>query len=111
MADDEKKGAPDCNAGDQMVVGPDLGGVRPFVRHTADHRIESGLAKVHVPGTPVTASAVVLKYREANLFDVTPVSARGCSESPKNGPAKVSTEAYRKGWDNIFGNKTTIGQA
>jgi hypothetical protein len=28
-----------------------------------------------------------------------------------SGPAQVATDAYRQGWDNIFGGKRSVGQA
>lgn len=41
--------------------------------------------------------------------------ADDCPANPKNqgksGPSKVTTDAYRSGWDTIFGGKTTVGDA
>jgi hypothetical protein len=31
--------------------------------------------------------------------------------SGRKGPAKVASNAYRSGWDNIFGRRQTVGQA
>lgn len=33
------------------------------------------------------------------------------TRAPGSGPAKVSSPAYRDGWDRIFSNKKTVGQA
>lgn len=37
--------------------------------------------------------------------------APDCTRTKRDGPAKVTTDAYRDGWDTIFGKKTPIGQA
>jgi hypothetical protein len=37
-----------------------------------------------------------------------PDDGHGCERS---GPAKVSSPAYRDGWENLFGAKKTVGQA
>jgi hypothetical protein len=110
MGDDPKGDKPPkCEDGDMMSVGPDLGGVRPFIRHTADHRIEAGLAKVTEPGAPMPENALLLKHRAGtSLYDVHPLEG---GSDHKNGPAQVATDAYRTGWDNIFGKKPTVGLA
>ena len=32
-------------------------------------------------------------------------------ESKEDGPAKVNSEAYRRGWETIFGKKQPVGEA
>ena len=113
MADEDKKGGETaCKDGDMMVVGPSLGGICPFVRHRPDHTVESGLARVRPADEPIPEGSLFLKHREGNAFDVHPVSKGGSDGAPSKGPAKVTTEAYRNGWENIFWpKKTPVGQA
>jgi hypothetical protein len=109
MADDEKdtKGDSPCAEGDSLQLGPDLGGVRPFLRHRADHSIELGLAKVADPEQPIPEGSLQLKHRQGTVYDI-----KGTIESgSRKGPAKVVSEPYRRNWDNIFGNRTQVGQA
>ncbi len=116
MADDEKgskkpeHGA--CPEGDVISVGPNLGGICPFVRHHADHSIETGLARIAEPGQiPTSANPLYLTHRQDNVFDVQTMSRGGSDVAPTKGPAKVNSPAYKDGWENIFGNKTPVGQA
>lgn len=109
MSDEKPKPCPD---GDVMQLGPDLGGVRPFIRHKADHTIEGGMARIVKEGEPITCEAVRARPRPDGRFDVdelyTPPEESG---GDKKGPTMVASDAYRRGWDNIFGNKSNVGQA
>jgi hypothetical protein len=108
MADETN---PKCKDGDMIIVGPELGGgVHPFVRHHASHKIQVGLAKEATPEEASQAS-LHLTHREGNLFDVQPLSKGGSDAKPTKGPSQVSTPAFRTGWDNIFGKKAQVGQA
>ena len=99
-----------CPKGDVISVGPNLGGVCPFVRHLPDHTIETGLAKIVGPDeVPTSQNPLFLEHRQGNVFNVKPLS-KGGSDSPK-GPAKVNSPAFKSGWDNIFGSKAPVGQA
>jgi hypothetical protein len=113
MADDSKKSEHNCprGGGDVIHVGPDLGGFCPFVRHRADHTIESGMAKIVRPGDPPTTEApLLLTHREGSDFDVQ-VMSKGGNDAPTKGPVKVNSPAFKTGWDNIFGKKAPVGQA
>ena len=115
MADDEKapKGPEHggCHEGDMISVGPNLGGVCPFVRHHADHKIETGFARIVMPGEqPTGPNPLYLEHREGTIFNVKPMS-RGGSDTASKGPAKVNSPAFKSGWDNIFGKKAPPGQA
>lgn len=55
--------------------------------------------------------------KPVNMLLLVPV-CEGCSEAltrkqgeNSTGPAKVTSEAYRQGWDSIFGKKQEVGQA
>lgn len=86
MADDEDDKKP-C-MGETVALGPDLGGIRPIIHHRADHTTFTGFAKIVPEGEtpPDTTTHLHLQHREGNLFDVI-----------RNGPAQVSTPAYRSG--------------
>src|SRR5580692_6001817 len=116
MADDKgsKKAGEGClgGGGDVMSVGPNLGGICPFVRHHADHTIETGMARIAGPGEPPSSeNSLFLTHQEGGLFKVQPMVRGGSDTGTTKGPAKVSTPAFREGWDNIFGKKTPVGQA
>lgn len=101
--EDNKKG---CQNADLVVAGPDLGGgVHLCLRHRPDHSHEIGVAAPLKDGQPIAQGAMILKHREANVFDVEPVPSTTTS-----GPARVTSNNYRAGWDNIFG-KQTVGEA
>ncbi len=108
VMDDDKK--PECTDGDTVtVIGPQVNGVVPCIRHQTDHRVVVGFAKVHDPEKPVSEESVYFKHREGNLYDVIPASAVAATSS---GPAQVATTAYRSGWDIAFGGKKApVGQA
>ena len=101
-----------CAAGDADVLrpGPELNdgkGSRLFVRHTADHETVTGVMRPAREGENMA---------EGGFFSLEPNGDRGdfkvtpiCTQAAK-GPAKVSTPAYRDGWDSIFG-KRPVGEA
>lgn len=114
MADDDNDNGGD---NDFMKVGPDLGdGFRPYVRHKSDCSMETGWVKPHADGEPIgfADGLVQLEGREgSDVFNVRTLYERprqADTAGEKSGPAMVSSDAFRSGWDRIFGNKT-IGQA
>ena len=97
---------------DIVFLGPptaDGGGVH--VIRARDERIETGELRALQEGRPIVGDIVTLKPRDANprVCDVTDsYSAPRGSRAPQvghKGPAKVATNAYREGWDEIFGEK------
>jgi hypothetical protein len=118
MADDDKT-CPGANR-DVLQLGPDLGnGTHPFVRHRPGCDIEAGVLKAHQPGndeaTPACDGMVRLHhsghgqvYNVETLYERNP---RGVAPEAHDGPAMVATEAFRDGWDRIFGVNKTVGQA
>jgi hypothetical protein len=94
---------PSCQVLDVLRLGPELNdgrGSRIFIRHTADHRIQSGVLRPAKDGEPLMgesifhleASGAPGEYRVQDLYD-------------GRGPSKVTTPAYRDGWDSIFGHR------
>ena len=61
-------------------------------------------------GRPIVGDIVTLKPRESNprVCDVTDCYSAPTAHAAQlghKGPAKVATNAYRDGWDEIFGEK------
>jgi hypothetical protein len=110
---DEKSHKCDCS--DELIAGPEMShGVRPFIRHTKDHKVVGGVMRVVKDGCPINGGGelVQLTHVEGDRFKVEFLYGESdySSECSCSGPSKVTTEAYRSGWDRIFGNKE-IGQA
>jgi hypothetical protein len=99
-----------CSDGDMVSMGPCLGNIRPFVRHHADHHLEPGIARLvsSEQAPPNSSNSIHLRHRYGNLYDVIPFPE---SASRAKGPSKVNSDAFRSGWDTIFGKKVPVGQA
>ena len=69
-----------------------------LLEHTHDQNGACNL-EVHPPDCSHTAAAV------ANLHQ------RGLLAAGSSGPPQVATEAYRQGWDMIFGGRQPVGVA
>lgn len=114
MSDDAK-----CKDGDTLLLGPVVSdnGTRACIRHLPDHRVGVGFMRPLRDGQPIHGGEVVsLKHVEENRYAVTslygsPVPHEDTPAADEaQGPARVTTEAYREGWDRIFGPRE-IGQA
>lgn len=106
MAENDKKGE------DFITLGPVLeDGTQPYIRHRADHSIETGVSRIMEEGKPMYGdekSLVRLTPRDPWSYNVEPLQEKSAATS---GPAKVATKAYREGWDSIFGGSKTVGVA
>jgi hypothetical protein len=122
MSDDNKKD--DCCGKDMLVPGPDLGnGYRAFSRHMPDHTVVQGVMRPLKDGEPIMSGGVfALTPRNDGtpVCDVKPIDIPGlpepmcdcaCSGEGHAGPARVSTPAFRSGWDRIFGGEPEVGKA
>lgn len=115
MDDDKKAGH---EPADIVKVGPDLGeGVRPFVRQKGEE-VAAGVLCPMREGQPLNGADVVALHPtgEPDAFRVETLYAGGKAAAPapageSKGPAKVTTPAYRQGWDALFGKKPTVGVA
>lgn len=95
-----------------VVLGPDGSGdgMRVLrVKGDPAHPdfIASGIVRPLVPGQAVTGDLVSLSRRGASpLYDIETVAPSPLKAEPVTtghaGPARVSSEAYREGWDRIF---------
>lgn len=111
MADDAKNdNKPTCSTADELIAGPVLpGGVRPFVRHTADHNIMVGTMRQVPEGTSINPGegAFALSDKGGGRYEVTPLvePEKASAAEGHKGPARVNTKAYQNGWDALFGKK------
>jgi len=107
---DPKNEAPSCPGVDELTAGPLLpGGVRPFLRHTADHQIQAGILTPIGEGEPIYEGAVALEHKGGDRYNVTELRPKTDDQGHK-GPARVNSKKYLTNYDAIFGNKT-VGQA
>ena len=102
-----------------VVGGPSEDGNGVSILRVRDTRVEAGELRNAAPGKPIVGELVKLSPREESdrLFDVevlakSPYEAAGAegatsSGGARKGPAKVASEAYRTGWEDIFGGKAS----
>lgn len=91
-------------AGDEFVIpGPPLpDGGRLCLRHSADHSVRQGIMRPLESGKPISDDTILLEPREGTpLFNVV-----GSVSEMRKGPSKVVSNAYRRGWDEVFGKKS-----
>lgn len=106
----EDAGAPARLQGDIAVVcGKDQHGTHILRRRSEEAPLELGLLRPLREGKPIEGEVVSLTQRpEAPiLFDVKSELAdpRPRPRATEDGPAQVATEAYRKGWDAVWGRR------
>ena len=87
--------------GDEIMLGPDLPcGGRIGIRHDADHNTTPCVVRPLEHGKPIMGDEVAcFDHIEGNRYRVTAI----CDGI---GPAKVTSDSYRDGWDRLFGNET-----
>jgi hypothetical protein len=81
------------------------------VVRVSDDRISAGELREARDGQPIMGELVALTQRSEHerLFDVSVLArgpgapARDAPALPGKGPAKVASDAYREGWENVFG--------
>jgi hypothetical protein len=95
-----------------FVHSPTVEGEGFRVVRAREDRVEVGEIRPMKEGHPITGEVVRLKPRkdEERLFDVEVLlekPASAAAETSRTGPAQVATDAYRAGWNAIFGTTTT----
>ncbi|MBS2019746.1 MAG: hypothetical protein JST00_43185 [Deltaproteobacteria bacterium] len=98
---------------DVVVLGPPTSdGAGVHVLRARDEKIEAGELRALQEGRPISGEVVTLEPRKENprVCDVRssyvpPSHASTTTGAPHKGPARVSSQAYRDGWDEIFGQK------
>jgi hypothetical protein len=93
-----------------MVFGKDANGVHILRRRSEEAPIEAGLLRPMREGKPISGEVVSLTQRQdlPMLYDVR--SEFGAPTEPSDrqtgdGPAQVASDAYRKGWDAVWGRR------
>lgn len=95
-----------------FVRGPSDDGQGVNILRLREDRVETGELRAAKEGQPIHGELVKLEQRPENerLYDVEVLA-----EAPKppamaarKGPAKVVNEAYRDGWDQIFGKSPKL---
>lgn len=92
---------------DTLMMGPkpDEGGRFPYIRRRPDGTVIAGFVGPPCRQGAPMGDALCLRHEEGLVFEVVHEH-----RSEARGPAKVTTDAYRSGWDNLFGNKA-VGEA
>jgi hypothetical protein len=102
-----------------MVVARDANGVHILRRRSEESPLEAGLLRPMREGQPISGEVITLKQREdAPIFYDVKTEFGGPEEAaapqehspqeklPGEGrPAQVSSDAYRKGWDAVWGRR------
>jgi hypothetical protein len=105
-------------AGDiAFVCGKDADGVHILRRRSEEAPIEAGLLRPMREGKPIDGEVVSLTQRQdlPMIYDVKSEFGGPQGEMPEavipgdrssaDGPAQVASEAYRKGWDAVWGRR------
>lgn len=105
---DKKDGQ--CDESDVAFLGPPApGGGVHVLRHRSDHSMETGVLRPLEDGRPIHGEIVQIRKRENGPgFDVLPPED---ALAGQGGPPMVNSQAYKDGWDTIFGKKTPAGEA
>lgn len=103
-----KKAAPatEAPAKDIVLLGPPTAdGAGVHVLRARNERIEAGELRAIQDGRPITGEIVTLERRKDNprVCDVKDSYSPPGAAAAHKGPAKVATDAYRDGWDEVFG--------
>jgi hypothetical protein len=101
MADDD----PDPGA-DVVLVGPELSSSGWAVLRQRSDKLEAGVMKPVRDGEPLAGGAELVRLQQRDehprLFDVDVLAT--IPTRTASGPPQVATDAYRAGWEMIFGN-------
>lgn len=91
-----------------LVGGPAASGAGAEVLRFRDGRVETGELHAIREGQPLHGELVQLRPRPEHerLFEVEVLveGPKPATTQTRKGPAKISTDAYRSGWDAIFGD-------
>lgn len=93
-----------------LVHAPTADGDGFQVLRARDERLELGEIRPMKEGRAIHGDVVRLKPREGEprVFDVETLLERPKLEAhaaDRSGPAQIATDAYREGWDAIFGTE------
>ena len=91
-----------------FVFGKDEHGMHILRRRSGDAPIEAGVIRPLRSGKPIEGEVISLSPRgdAPLLFDVkSELPSPFPAERSSDGPAQVASDAYRKGWDAMFGRR------
>jgi hypothetical protein len=111
MGNDNDNGC--CGKGRDLVqLGPMFGDhFQHFIRHKPNCEIQTGFLRRVRDGEPILNGALQLgPLNEEGVHEVLGEIPSMMPSTERSGPPKVTTDAYRDGWDHLFGNKI-VGQA
>ena len=104
----------ECPAGGRLIVGPELeDGSRPCIRRMPDHSIRMGHVQALKDGQSLSGDHEILKVTydpQSEDYAVQTIYDPHDEASSSKGPAMVNSDAYRTGYDRIFG-KVAVGLA
>jgi hypothetical protein len=95
-----------------FMAGPTKDGEGVHVVRAHGDQLEAGVVRGVKEGEPINGELVQLKQRPEHkrLFDVEvllPCDGAASSPRPKaEGPAQVTTDAYRRNWEHLFGSRS-----
>lgn len=103
----------DAGSDRALLLGelPGARGVAVLRQRADDAPIEAGVVRPMRDGEPIVGELVSLEPTPANPrvcsvkvhHDARPAAADPAKSAPHKGPARVASDAYRAGWDEIFG--------
>lgn len=90
-----------------FIVGKDEHGTHIVRRRSEEAPLEAGLLRPLREGKPIEGEVVSLTPRQdvPLLFDVKSELPDPHGRVPHDGPAQVASEAYRRGWEAIYGQR------
>ncbi|MEO8214202.1 MAG: hypothetical protein ABI560_13465 [Myxococcales bacterium] len=91
-----------------LVLGKDAEGLHILRRRSEESPIEAGLLRPMREGKPISGEVVSLTQRQdlPMVFDVKSEFSTDVTPGERpavDGPAQVASDAYRKGWDAVWG--------
>jgi hypothetical protein len=90
-----------------FIVGKDEHGTHIVRRRSEEAPLEAGLLRPLREGKPIEGEVVSLTPRKdvPLLFDVKSELPDPHERVPHDGPAQVASDAYRRGWEAIYGHR------
>lgn len=100
-----------------VIAGPPLSnGNNVAIYHHSDHSVSFGEIGVPADGKSLSDDTILVQNRQGTPFydvvgSVGEMKHSSTDECSKSGPAMVTSDKYRAGWDQIFGKKQNVGLA
>jgi hypothetical protein len=103
----ERQPAPVAAEAPQAPEAGDQGG-EPRAPPRQEPRLEVGELRALREGMPISGGGEIVRLRQrpehGRLFDVEVLADLPPARQTSPGPPKVSSDAYRKGWEQVFGS-------